>query len=90
LDETRQRLQDGKEKRAKKSREEAEYLSRELRYTQQTVAGELAGWQDMHDKMGRRAIREFARTMVVQERMRLDGMLRALRKVRTDVPNARS
>ncbi|OAA39126.1 VPS9 domain protein [Metarhizium rileyi] len=82
LDETRQRLQDGKEKRAKKHREEAEYLSKELRYTQQTVAGELAGWQDMHDKMGRRAIQEFARAMVVHERMRLDGMVRALRKIR--------
>lgn len=83
LDETRQRLQDGKEKRARKSREEAEYLAKELRYTQQTVAGELAGWQDMHDKMSRRAIREFARGMVIQERMRLEGMARALRKVRS-------
>ncbi|PNY25764.1 Uncharacterized protein TCAP_04304 [Tolypocladium capitatum] len=81
LDETRQRLQDGKEQRARKSRQEAEHLSRELRYTQQTVAAELAGWQDMHEKMGRRAIREFARGMVIQERMRLDGMMRALRKV---------
>ena len=44
LDESRQRIQDGREKRAKKYREEAEYLSRELRYTQQTVAGELAKW----------------------------------------------
>lgn len=82
LDETRQRLQDGREQRAKKSRQEAEYLCRELRYTQQTVAGELAGWQDTHEKMGRRAIRDFARGMVVQERMRLDGIMRALRKVR--------
>ncbi|KAK2609074.1 hypothetical protein QQS21_002444 [Conoideocrella luteorostrata] len=84
LDDTRQRLQDGKEKRAKKSREEAEYLAKELRYTQQTVAAELAGWQDMHDKMGRRAIREYARGMVVQERMRLEGMMRAVRRVRSD------
>ncbi|KAM4067006.1 vacuolar sorting protein 9 (VPS9) domain-containing protein [Hirsutella rhossiliensis] len=82
LDETRQRLQDGKELRARKSREEAEYASRELRHTQQTVAAELAGWQDMHEKMGRSAMREFARGMAVQERMRLDGMMRALRRVR--------
>ncbi|PHH92187.1 hypothetical protein CDD83_8476 [Cordyceps sp. RAO-2017] len=82
LDETRQRLQDGKEQRARKSREEAEYASRELRYTQQTVAAELAGWQDMHEKMGKRAMREFARGMVVQERVRLGGMMRALRRVR--------
>ncbi|CEI66710.1 hypothetical protein FVEN_g12210 [Fusarium venenatum] len=84
LDDTRQRLYDEKEERARKSREEAANLARELRYTQQTVAGELAGWQDLHEKMGRQAIREFVRGMVVQERMKLDGMLRALRKVRSD------
>ncbi|EGU76568.1 hypothetical protein FOPG_10311 [Fusarium oxysporum f. sp. conglutinans race 2 54008] len=82
LDDTRQRLYDEKEERARKSREEAANLARELRYTQQTVAGELAGWQELHEKMGRHAIREFVRGMVVQERMKLDGMLRALRKVR--------
>lgn len=84
LDDTRQRLYDEKEERARKSREEAANLARELRYTQQTVAGELAGWQDLHEKMGRQAIRDFVRGMVVQERMKLDGMLRALRKVRSD------
>ena len=82
LDETRQRLQDGREKRARKSRDEAEYLAKELRFTQQTVAGELAGWQELHDQMGRKAIRDFARGMVVQERMRLGGLERALRRVR--------
>ncbi|KAM0433264.1 hypothetical protein ACHAPT_004138 [Fusarium lateritium] len=83
LDDTRQRLYDEKEERARKSREEAANIAKELRYTQQTVAGELAGWQDLHDKLGRRAIREFARGMVVQERMKLEGMMRALRKIRT-------
>lgn len=82
LDDTRQRLQDEKEERARRSREEAGYLARELRYTQQTVAGELAGWQSMHDQMGKRLIREYVRGMVVQERNKLDGMMRALRKVR--------
>lgn len=62
--------------------EEVNNLSRELRYTQQTVAMELAGWQDMHERMGRRAIRELARGMVVVEKMRLEGMKRALRKLR--------
>ncbi|KAJ4221664.1 hypothetical protein FSOLCH5_009004 [Fusarium solani] len=83
LDDTRQRLYDEKEERARKSREEAANIARELRYTQQTVAGELAGWQELHDKLGHRAIREFARGMVVQERMKLEGMMRALRKIRT-------
>ncbi|KAF5615260.1 VPS9 domain protein [Fusarium tjaetaba] len=49
---------------------------------ERALAGELAGWQELHEKMGRHAIREFVRGMVVQERMKLDGMLRALRKVR--------
>ncbi|KAM0248008.1 hypothetical protein ACHAQJ_009642 [Trichoderma viride] len=82
LDDSRQRNQEEKEKRARQSREQASYLSRELRYTQQTVAGELAGWQELHDQMGLRAIRDYARGMVVQERVRLEGMMRALRIVR--------
>jgi hypothetical protein len=82
LDDSRQRNQEEKEKRARQSREQAAYLSRELRYTQQTVAGELAGWQELHDQMGLRAIRDYARGMVVQERVRLEGMMRALRIVR--------
>ncbi|KAL7811578.1 hypothetical protein V8C26DRAFT_408382 [Trichoderma gracile] len=82
LDDSRQRHQEEKEKRARQSREQASYLSRELRYTQQTVASELAGWQELHDQMGLRAIREYARGMVVQERVRLEGMMRALRIVR--------
>ncbi|KAH7310430.1 hypothetical protein B0I35DRAFT_438969 [Stachybotrys elegans] len=86
LDETRQRLQDDKEEKVRKSREEAVYLSKELRYTQQTVAAELAGWQSMHEKMGRRAIRELARGMVVQERTTLRGMMRALRKIQSEKP----
>ncbi|KAF4122349.1 Vacuolar sorting protein 9 (VPS9) domain [Geosmithia morbida] len=82
LDDTRQRMQDEKEKRARRIGEEAGYYARELRYTQQTVASELAGWQDMHDRMGRRLIADYARGMLVQERNKLDGMMRALRKVR--------
>ena len=48
-------------------------------YTWQTVAGELAGWHDLHALMGRRAIKSLARGMVVRERDRLEGMKRALR-----------
>ncbi|KAK4152447.1 hypothetical protein C8A00DRAFT_34863 [Chaetomidium leptoderma] len=81
LDESRQRLNEEKEERARRSEGDAERLCRELRYAQQTVAGELAGWRDMHERMGRRAIRELARGMVVGERMRLEGMVRALRVV---------
>jgi hypothetical protein len=75
-------MNDEKGEKARRLTEEVRYLSKELRYTQQTVASELAGWQNMHERMGRRAIREFARGMVVQERARMDGLMRALRKVR--------
>ncbi|KAH6854210.1 hypothetical protein B0I37DRAFT_335987 [Chaetomium sp. MPI-CAGE-AT-0009] len=82
LDETRQRQNEEREEKARRSEGEAEGLCRELRYAQQTVAGELAGWRDMHERMGRRAIRDLARGMVVGERMRLEGMERALRVAR--------
>ncbi|KKY39880.1 putative vps9 domain [Diaporthe ampelina] len=81
LDDTRQRLNEEREERMRAGQAEVNNLSRELRYTQQTVAMELAGWQDLHERMGRRAIRELARGMVVVEKMRLEGMKRALRKL---------
>ncbi|KAK7737510.1 hypothetical protein SLS53_006583 [Cytospora paraplurivora] len=82
LDDTRQRLNEEREERMRAGQAEVDNLSRELRYTQQTVAMELAGWQEMHEKMGRKAIRELAKGMVVLEKMRLEGMGRALRKLR--------
>jgi hypothetical protein len=82
LDDARQqRLVEEQEKKARESQREVDDLGRELRYTQQTVAGELAGWQEMHEKMGRRVIRELAHGVLAQERARLAGMMRALRKV---------
>jgi hypothetical protein len=75
-------MNEEREERARRSEGEAERLGRELRYAQQTVAGELAGWRDMHERIGRRAVRELARGMVVAERCRLEGMVRALRAVR--------
>ncbi|KAK3362221.1 hypothetical protein B0T25DRAFT_446 [Lasiosphaeria hispida] len=82
LDDTRQRINDEREEKARRSDRDAEMLCRELRYTQQTVAGELAGWRDMHERLGRKAVKDLARGMIVQERMRLEGLKRALRKVR--------
>lgn len=82
LDETRQRLNEEKEDKVNRTKEEAEEVGRELRYTQQVVAAELAGWQDLHEKMGRRAIRELARGMLIHERTTLEGMQRAMRKLK--------
>ncbi|KAH7367060.1 hypothetical protein B0T11DRAFT_274616 [Plectosphaerella cucumerina] len=82
LDDSRQRSNEEKEEKARQAQEELDDLGRELRSTQQVVAGELAGFHDLHEKMGRKAIREFARSTLVQERQRLEGMMRALRRLK--------
>ncbi|KAI2602375.1 VPS9 domain-containing protein [Hypoxylon sp. NC1633] len=81
LDETRQRLNEEKEEKARRAQTEVDIISKELRYTQQTVASELAGWEDMHERMGRRAIKDFAKGMLILERERLQGLRRAQRKL---------
>ena len=42
----------------------------------------MAGWEDGREGVGRRAVREFARGMVVRERAGLERMQRALRCLR--------
>ena len=81
LDETRRGIHADAQEKAEKSRQELRDVGAELSYTQQTVAGELAGWQELHAQMGRRAIRRFAQQMVVREKDRLEGMKRAVRGV---------
>ncbi|RFU32195.1 hypothetical protein B7463_g4151, partial [Scytalidium lignicola] len=82
LDETRVRLNEEKEDKVRKQKEEAAQLGRELRYTQQVVAAELAGWQELHEKRGQAAIRDLAKGMLAREKCALEGMRRALRKLR--------
>lgn len=79
LDETRKSIHADAQERAESSREELRTVGCDLRYTQQTAAGELAGWQELHAKMGKRAIRALAERMVVREKDRLEGMKRAVR-----------
>ena len=81
LDETRKGIHAEAQEKAEKSREELRTVGCELRYTQQTVAGELAGWQELHAKLGKRALRALAERMVVREKDRLEGMKRAVRGV---------
>ncbi|KAI0002783.1 VPS9 domain-containing protein [Xylariaceae sp. FL0662B] len=87
LDETRQRLNEEKEEKARRTQMEVDDLCKELRYTQQTVASDLAGWQELHERMGRQAIKEFARGMLIQERERLQGIRRAQRRLRQVIPD---
>ncbi|KAM0723042.1 hypothetical protein Q7P37_001241 [Cladosporium fusiforme] len=67
--------------RADKARRELETLGCELRYTQQTVASELASWQEEHVKVGRDMLRRLAKETLVREKARLGGLKRALREV---------
>ena len=68
--------------RAAKARGKLESLGCELRYTQQTVASELAAWQEEHVRAGREMLRRFATETLVKERARLEGMRRALREIK--------
>ncbi|OCL01547.1 hypothetical protein AOQ84DRAFT_393596 [Glonium stellatum] len=79
LDDARHRVQRDAAEKMDKSLTELEGLGKELRYTQQVVAGELAAWQETRVGMGRKACKELARKMVVTEKARLEGMRRALR-----------
>ena len=84
LDETRKNIHSDAQDRVEKSKEELRAIGCELSSTQQTVAAELAGWQELHGKMARRAVRRLVKGMVVRERMRLEGIERALREIRSN------
>ena len=81
LDETRKGIHADAHEKAEKSREELRTTGCELTYTQQTVASDLAGWQELHAQLGKRAIRVLAQRMVVREKDRLESMKRAVRGV---------
>ncbi|KAF2866765.1 hypothetical protein BDV95DRAFT_583756 [Massariosphaeria phaeospora] len=81
LDDARSRVQRDAQEKMDRATEEMTGLGRELRYTQQVVAGELASWQEGRVDMGRRALKEFARKVVVTERARLESMKRAVREL---------
>ena len=81
LDETRKGIHADAQEKAERSRHELWTAGCELSYTQQTVAGELAGWQDLHARLGKRAIRALAEKMVIREKDRLARMKRALKEM---------
>ncbi|KAJ1334065.1 ankyrin repeat domain-containing protein 27 [Microdochium nivale] len=85
MDDARARHDKEKEESIRKAKEEIDGLGRELRYSQQVVASELAGWQVMHEQMGRVAIRDYARNMLVLERERLGGLRRTIRRLKEDM-----
>ncbi|KAL5615575.1 uncharacterized protein BROUX77_001412 [Berkeleyomyces rouxiae] len=82
LDEAWHRENDEREAKAHKSRDELLNLGRELRDCQQVVAGELAGWQELHARIVKKAIRDYAGAIVLQERERMNALVRSIRKIR--------
>jgi ankyrin repeat protein len=84
LDEARTRAQREAAKKMDAAIEEQLALGRELRYTQQVVAGEMAGWQEERARMGRRACRVLATRMVVVEKERLENLKRMGRIIGMD------
>ncbi|PSN73051.1 hypothetical protein BS50DRAFT_542377 [Corynespora cassiicola Philippines] len=81
LDDARSRVQRDAQEKMDRATDELAGLGRELRYTQQVVASELASWQEGRVDMGRKTLKEFARKMVVSERARLESMKRAIREL---------
>ena len=81
LDDTRKGIQADAQEKAEISKQELRTVGCELSYTQQTVASELASWQELHAKMGRRAIRALAQRMVVKQKDVLANLKRAARGV---------
>lgn len=86
LDDTRQRIDREKEEKVKRGEVERQGLGKELRYTQQIVASELAGWQEWRAQTARRAVKDLVKGMLVCEKARLEGLQRALRRLRMQDP----
>jgi hypothetical protein len=81
LDDTRAKIHQEAAENVAKSKEEYMQLSSELRCTQTVAAAELSSFHDLHEKMAKRAIRDFAKRCVVGERAKLESMKRAIRGI---------
>ncbi|KAF2471939.1 uncharacterized protein BDR25DRAFT_259174 [Lindgomyces ingoldianus] len=86
LDDARNRVQRDAQEKMDRAAEDLAGLGRELRYTQQVVAGELASWQEGRVNMGRKSLKALAKKMVVTERARLESMRRAVRELGIGMP----
>jgi hypothetical protein len=81
LDDARSRMQRDAQDKMEKAVDELNGFGKELRYTQQVVAGELASWQESRVEWGRSSLRELAKKMVISEKARLECMRRAVREL---------
>ncbi|KAF2690954.1 hypothetical protein K458DRAFT_355306 [Lentithecium fluviatile CBS 122367] len=81
LDDARSRMQRDAQEKMEKAADELSGYGKELRYTQQVVASELASWQESRVEWGRSSLRDFAKKMVITEKARLECMRRAVREL---------
>jgi hypothetical protein len=82
LEESRLRGMKDSERKIAEGEQEIVQMGKELRYSQEVVLGELAGWTDWREKVGKEAVRAFVRGMVVKEKERYKGLQRCLRKLK--------
>lgn len=82
LEESRLRSMKDSERKIAEGEQEIVQLGKELRYSQEVVLSELAGWTEWREKFGKEAVRAFVRGMVVKEKERYKGLQRCLRKLR--------
>lgn len=67
---------------------EIDRRGKELRYTQEVIVGELAGWTTWREEFGRQEIKRLAKMSVIREKERLRSMQRVLRNLKAfkDLP----
>ncbi|EEP78609.1 conserved hypothetical protein [Uncinocarpus reesii 1704] len=83
LEESRQRSIREQEQKIVELNAEIEQVGKEIAWNKDVVVGELAGWTDWRGRLGKRAIREFARTSLVREKERGKRMERCLKSLRS-------
>ncbi|KAL9106747.1 MAG: hypothetical protein Q9227_008246 [Pyrenula ochraceoflavens] len=82
LEESRVRNLKETEKKIADGEREIESVGKELKWTQEVVAGELAGWTDWREQQGKQIIQRFARGMVIKERERFRSIQRCLQSLK--------
>ena len=82
LEESRLRNMKDLERKIVEGEQEIIELGKELRYSQEVVLSELAGWTEWREKVGKEAVQTFAKGMVVKEKERYKSLQRCLRKLK--------
>ncbi|KAE8135490.1 hypothetical protein BDV38DRAFT_252433 [Aspergillus pseudotamarii] len=82
LEESRQKSVRDLENKIQESETQIARLSREITWNKDVVVSELAGWTTWREKVGRDAIRAFAKATLVREKERGKRLERCLRSVR--------